>query len=94
MKTLSFKIDDELHQGLKIGAAIEGRPIADIMKDLIKKWVKGRDPFIHKLKSMPITADDEELSEEDLEDIAFALKEKNEGSWENLKAEILVKQRT
>ena len=86
MKTLSFKIDDELHQGLKIGAAIEGRPIADIMKDLIKKWVKGRDPFIHQLKTMPITADDEELSEEDQEDIALALKEKNEGTWESLQA--------
>jgi plasmid stability protein len=91
MKTLSFKIDDELHQGLKIGAAIEGRAIADIMKDLIKKWVKGRDPFIHQLKTMPITADDEELSEEDLEDIALALKEKNEGSWESLKTEIPTK---
>jgi hypothetical protein len=93
MKTLSFKIDDELHQGLKIGAAIEGRPIADVLKDLIKKWVKGRDPFIHQLKTMPITADDEELSEEDLEDIALALKEKNEGTWESLKAEIPSKQR-
>ena len=43
-------------------------------------------PFIHQLKTMPITADDEELSEEDQEDIALALKEKNEGTWENLKA--------
>lgn len=93
MKTLSFKIDDELHQGLKIGAAIAGRPIADIMKDLIKKWVKGRDPFIHQLKTMPVTPDAEELSEEDLEDIAHALKEKNEGSWESLKGDIPTKKR-
>ncbi len=93
MKTLSFKIDDELHQCLKIGAAIEGRPIADIMKDLIKKWVKGRDPFIHQLKNMPVTADDEELSEEDQKSIALALREKSEGTWESLKAEIPAKQK-
>lgn len=42
---------------------------------------------------MPITVDDEELSEEDLEDIALALKEKNEGTWESLKTEIPAKQR-
>jgi len=42
---------------------------------------------------MPITADDEELTDEDLEDIALALKEKNEGTWESLKAEIPIKQR-
>ena len=52
-----------------------------------------RVKFEHQLKAMPITADDEELSEEDLEDIALALKEKNEGSWETLKAEIPAKQR-
>lgn len=93
MKTLSFKIEDELHQGLKIGAAIEGRPIADIMKDLIRSWVKGRDPFAHQLRAMPIAADDEELSKEDMEDVSLALKEKNEGSWESLKKEIPAKRR-
>ncbi|HOI89785.1 MAG TPA: plasmid partition protein ParG [Candidatus Rifleibacterium sp.] len=91
MKTLSFKIDDELHQSLKIGAAIEGRPIADVMKDLIKNWVKGRDPFIHKLKNMPVTSDEEELSKDDKDDVALALKEKNGGTWESLKAEISTK---
>lgn len=93
MKTLSFKIEDELHQGLKIGAAIEGRPIADIMKDLIRSWVKGRDPFAHQLRTMPITSDDEELSKEDMEEISLALKEKNEGSWESLKEEIPARRR-
>ena len=66
MKTLSFKIEEELHQGLKIGAALEGRSISDILKGLIQQWVKGRDPFLHQLKIMPVVTDEEELSPEEL----------------------------
>jgi len=88
MKTLSFKIEDELHQGLKIGAAMEGRAIADILKDLIKRWVKGRDPFISQLKAMPITPDAEELTSEDLAAIKEARKEKSGGTWEELSKQI------
>lgn len=88
MKTLSFKIEDELHQGLKIGAAMEGRAIADILKDLIKKWVKGKDPFISHLKSMPITPDEEELTREDRAAISEARREKSAGTWAELSKQI------
>ena len=75
MKTLSFKIEDELHHGLKVGAAMEGRAITEILKELIQKWVKGRDPFIHQLKTMSVTPDAEDLSAEDLAAIKEARKE-------------------
>lgn len=88
MKTLSFKIEDELHQGLKIGAAMEGRAIAEILKELIQRWVKGRDPFIHHLKNMPITADEEEISPETRKAIKSAMKEKSGGTWEELSEEL------
>ncbi len=84
MKTLSFKIEDELHQGLKIGAALEGRPIAEVLKKLIQQWVKGRDPFIHQLKNMPITPEEEEISPATLKAIKSAMKEKSGGTWEEL----------
>ena len=88
MKTLSFKIEDDLHQGLKVGAAIEGRPIAEILKDLIRGWVRRRDPFIHQLKNMPITPDEEELTVEDLAGIEEARREKSAGTWEELSQEL------
>lgn len=88
MKTLSFKIEDELHQGLKIGAAMEGRPIAEILKELIQRWVKGRDPFIHHLKNMPITPDEEEISPATMKAIKGAMKENNGGTWEELSSEL------
>ncbi|MDP2816064.1 MAG: hypothetical protein Q8O19_05235 [Rectinemataceae bacterium] len=88
MKTLSFKIEDELHQGLKIGAAMEGRPIAEILKELIRRWVKGRDPFIHQVKNMPITPDEEEISPATLKAIQSAMKEKSGGTWEELSKEL------
>jgi hypothetical protein len=88
MKTLSFKIEDELHQGLKIGAVMEGRPIAEILKELIRQWVKGRDPFLHTLKNMPITKDEEEISPTTLKAIRSALKEKSDGTWEELSKEL------
>lgn len=93
MKTLSFKIEDELHQGLKIGAAMEGRAIADILKDLILKWVKRRDPFVSQLKAMPITQDEEELTREDRAAIKEARKEKSGGTWEELSKELPLKKR-
>jgi hypothetical protein len=88
MKTLSFKIEDELHQGLKIGAAMEGRPIAEILKELIQRWVKGRDPFIQHLKNMPITPDEKEISPETMKAIKGAMKEKSGGTWEELAEEL------
>ena len=88
MKTLSFKIEEDLHQGLKIGAAMEGRAIADVLKDLIREWVIGRDPFIHQLKTMPITSEADDLSREDLADIEKARKGKRGGSWEELSKKI------
>lgn len=88
MKTLSFKIEDELHQGLKIGAAMEGRPIAEILKELIQHWVKSRDPFIHHLKNMPITSDEEEISPATMKAIKSAMKAKSGGTWEKLAKEL------
>lgn len=88
MKTLSFKIEDELHQGLKIGATMEGRPIAEILKELIRQWVKGRDPFIHQLKNMPITPEEEDISPATLKAIQSAMKEKSGGTWEELSKEL------
>lgn len=88
MKTLSFKIEDELHHGLKVGAAMEGRAITEVLKELIQKWVKGRDPFIHQLKTMPITPEAEDLSAEELGAIKEARKEKNAGTWEELSKEL------
>lgn len=93
MKTLSFKIEEELHQGLKIGAAMEGRAIADVLKDLIRGWVKRRDPFIHQLKTMAITSDAEELSLEDLAAIEEARKETSCGTWEELSKELPLSRR-
>lgn len=84
MKTLSFKIEEELHQGLKIGAALEGRAISDILKSLIRQWVKGRDPFIHQLKTMRVTADADEVSPEELAAIEEAMSEDSGGDWEEL----------
>jgi len=88
MKTLSFKIEDELHQGLKLGAVMEGRPIAEILKELIRQWVKGRDPFLHQVKNMPITPEDEEISPATLKAIQSAMKEQSGGTWEELSKEI------
>lgn len=84
MKTLSFKIEEELHQGLKIGAALEGRAISDILKGLIQQWVKGRDPFLHQLKVMPVVTDEEDLSPEELAAIEDARAEDSGGTWEEL----------
>ena len=88
MKTLSFKIEDELHQSLKIGAAMEGQPIAEILKELIRRWVKGRDPFIHQLKNMPITPEEEEVPPATMKAIKSAMKEKSGGTWEQLSKEL------
>lgn len=84
MKTLSFKIEEELHQGLKIGAALEGRSISDILKSLIRQWVKARDPFIHQLKTMPVTSDPEGVSPDERAAIGEAMAEENDEDWEEL----------
>jgi len=86
MKNLSFKIEDDLHCRLKLGATMEGRAIVEILKDLINKWVQDKDPFIHQLKSMPITQ--EEVSPETMSEIEAAMKEKPEGSYEDLSKEL------
>ncbi|MBF0500240.1 MAG: hypothetical protein HQM09_08910 [Candidatus Riflebacteria bacterium] len=82
MKNIAFKIEDELHQGLKIGATLEGKTIAEVLKDLIKQWVRGKDPFVRQLQAMPIT--DEDISTETMQAIKEAQSEKSAGNWDEL----------
>lgn len=61
MKNLSFKIEEDLHRGLKLGAALEGRPIVDVIKSLILGWVREKqDPILRAFANAP--QDDEPLT--------------------------------
>lgn len=39
-KLTTVAIDKDLHRALRIAAAIRGRSIADIIRELVKEWLK------------------------------------------------------
>lgn len=40
---LGARVDADLHRQVKIKAAIEGRTIADVLRDLLSRWVAGNN---------------------------------------------------
>ena len=41
-KQLTVRMPDEIHRKLKAKCALEGKPVGDVVLDLIKKHVEGR----------------------------------------------------
>lgn len=55
LKTTTIRLDDELYERLEVIARIEGRPVADAVREAVKEFIEGRfhnEGFIGKAEEM------------------------------------------
>ena len=92
IKSVHVRFPEAVHRAAKMKAAAMGRTLSEYLVRLILGDKKARD-VVAEAMAMPITVDDEELSAETLKAIKEAREEPNEGTWEELQAEIDVKRK-
>ncbi len=51
-KRVNVLLSEDLHRKAKVKAAVTGKPMAEVMREALRKWVERDDPPEEKEKSL------------------------------------------